>query len=160
MFIGIIAVALALLAFVAFGPSPEAQPDAAAAQRTALGWADAEVADAPRRVGDGWEVDVRRADGSVVEVTLGGTLDLRELDEERGPGGMRAHDELAGRTRARAIAAARPRAGRVGGVTSVEREDDGTIEVNFATSADDVVEVELDDRLQVKDVDREEAGDE
>jgi hypothetical protein len=160
MVIGVVVVALALLAFVALVPGSETRPDAAAAQREALGWADAEVADEPRRVGDGWEVDVRRADGSVVEVTLGRTLDLRELDEERGPGGAPAHDELAGRARARAIAAARPRAGRVGKVTSVEREGDGTIEVNFATAGEAVIEVELDRRLRVRDVDREEAGDE
>ncbi|MGH2745694.1 MAG: hypothetical protein ACRDLY_19170 [Thermoleophilaceae bacterium] len=40
-----------------------------------------------RRDGDGWEVDVVRPDGSLVEVTIGDQLELKALDEELGPAG-------------------------------------------------------------------------
>lgn len=56
-------------------------------------------------------LEVRRADGSVVEVTLGRALELRELDEELGPGGTPARAEITAELRDRAIAAARPHAG-------------------------------------------------
>ena len=42
--------AVAVLAFLAFGGDPD-EPDAAAAQETALHWTEAEFADAPRRDG-------------------------------------------------------------------------------------------------------------
>ena len=155
-----IAIALAVLALSAFGPAAENEPDAAAAQRTALGWAEAELADAPRRVGDKWEVDVRRADGSVVEVTLGRELELHELDEELGPGGTPAHDQVVRPLRNRAIAAARPAAKVSGPVRSVERESDGTIEVDFLAPDRTVLEVELGRGLRVTDTDREDIGDE
>ena len=45
-------------------------------------------------------------------------------------------------------------------VRSVEREADGTIEVDVVTPERIVIEVELDQRLQVTDVDKEEIGDE
>lgn len=154
-----LALAVGLLAFLAFGTGEGDDGDAAAAQDVALNWTGAELADAPRRQGDGWEVDVRRANGSVVEVTLGPALELRELDEELGPGGTPAHDELTGALRERAIAVARPEAGP-GAVSSVERERDGTIEVNVVGPDQTVIEVELDRRLRLKDVDQEEFGDE
>jgi hypothetical protein len=45
-------------------------------------------------------------------------------------------------------------------VRSVEREDDGKIEVDVVTSDRTVLEVELDRRLRVRDVDEEDIGDE
>jgi len=102
--------AFACLAFLAFGARGD-EPDAAAARQAALVWTEAELADAPRWNGDEWEVDVRRANGSLVEVTLGRDLELRELDEELGPGGAPAHDELTRPLRERAIAAARSESG-------------------------------------------------
>jgi hypothetical protein len=45
-------------------------------------------------------------------------------------------------------------------VRSVEREDDRTIEVDVVTSDRNVLEVELDPRLRVRDVDEEEIADE
>ena len=157
---GGIAIALAVLAFSAFGPAAKNEPDAAAAQRTALGWAEAQLADTPRRVGDKWEVDVRRADGSLVEVTLGRELELHELDEELGPGGKPAHDQVVGPLRSRAIAAARAATDISGPVRSIERESDGTIEVDFLAPDRTVVEVELGPGLRVTDTDREDIGDE
>jgi hypothetical protein len=154
-----VAISVAVLVLVAFGNTKEDEADAAAARQVALKWTDAELADAPRRDGDGWEIDVRRADGSLVEVTLGPALELHELDEELGRGGTLAHDEVSGALRGRAIAAARPEAG-TGQVRSVELERDGTIEVNVVRSNRTVVEVELDEQLRVKDIDEEDIGDE
>jgi hypothetical protein len=151
-------IAVALLAFLAFG-TREQEPDAAAARQAALRWTEAEVADTPRRDGDQWEVDVRRANGSLVEVTLGRSLDLRELDEERGPGGAPPHDEVIGALRERAIAAARVAAGP-GPVRSVERERDGAFEVDYTRPDRIILEVELDQRLRVIDIDLEDIGDE
>jgi hypothetical protein len=150
--------AFAVLAFLAFG-TPRDEPDAAAAQQAALQWTEAELAERPRRDGDQWEVDVRRADGSLVEVTLGRSLELRELDEELGPAGAPPHDEVTGALRERAIAAARATAGR-GPVRSVERERNGAIEVDFRRPSRIILEVELDQRLRVIDIDLEEIGDE
>ncbi len=150
--------AVVVLAFLAFGTHAE-EPDAAAARQAALRWTEAELADAPRRDGDEWEVDVRRADGSLVEVTRGRRRDLRELDEERGPGGAPPHDEVTGALRERAIASARVAAGP-GPVRSVERERDGSVEVDFARPDRIILEVELDPRLRVIDIDLEDFGDE
>jgi len=137
----------------------EERADAASAQRSALRWTGAQLADAPRRDGDSWEVDIRRADGSLVEVRLGPELELRELDEERGAGGVAAADEVTGPLRERAIARARTVSGP-GPVRSVEREHDGTIEVDVVRTDRSITEVELDRSLRVTDVDREEIGDE
>lgn len=150
--------AVAVLAMLAFGAGRD-EPDAAAARQAALQWTEAELADAPRRDGDQWEVDVHRADGSLVEVTLGRSLELRELDEELGPGGTPPPDEVTGAQRERAIAAARVAAGD-GPVRSVERERDGGIEVDFTRPSRIILEVELDRRLRVVDVDLEDIGDE
>jgi hypothetical protein len=152
-----ITVAVLLLFGLATGGPDE--PDAASAQRVALWWARAELADAPRRDGAGWEIDVRRADGSLVEISLGPELELRELDEERGAGGIAAHDEVTGVRRTRAIEAARTVSG-VGSVRGVERERDGSIEVDILAPDRTVVEVELDWQLRVTDVDEEDSGDE
>jgi hypothetical protein len=147
---------LVLVALATQGPD---EPDAAAAQRMALQWTGAELADAPRRDSDGWEVDVRRADGSLVEISLGPTLELRELDEERGAGGTAAHDEVTGALRTRAIDAARTVAGP-GPVRTVEREDDGSIEVDILATDQMILEVELDRQLGVTDTDEESITDE
>jgi hypothetical protein len=157
--VAIIAMSLAVLVLLAVGTTKKNEADASAARQVALDWTESERADAPRRDGDGWEVDVRRADGSLVEVTLGPALELRELDEELGRGETLAHDEVTGALRERAIAAARSEAGP-GPVRSVELERDGTIEVNVARSNRRIVEVELDEHLRVKDIDEEEIGDE
>lgn len=95
----------------------------------------------------------------MVEVSLDHSLRLQGLDEELGPDGMPAHDAVIDDVRDRAISAARPRSSG-GWVRSVEREEDGTIEVDFVTPERTVSEVELDQRLRVKDVDEEEIGDE
>jgi hypothetical protein len=150
-------VAAGLLLAVATGGA--AAPDAASAQRVALQWSGAELADAPRRDGDGWEVDVRRADGSLVEIKLGRQLQLLGLDEERGAGGAPAHDELTGLLRTRATDVARAVAGP-GTVRSVEREGDGSIEVDVVARDRTIVEVELDTELRVTDVDEEDLDDE
>ncbi len=150
--------AVIVLAFLAFGTRAQ-EPDAAAARQAALRWTEAEFADAPRRDGDEWEVDVRRANGSLVEVTLGRSLELRRLDEEIGPAGALPHDEVTGALRERAIAAARD-TGRRGAVRSVEHEPDGAVEVDFEGPGRTVIEVELDQDLRVMDVDREDFGDE
>jgi hypothetical protein len=157
--LAVLAGALGVLALLAFGAGGRDGAGAAAAQRAALDWTGAELTDAPRRDGDVWEVDVRRADGSLVEVTLGPRLELRELDEELGAGGVPAPDEVTGELRVRAIAAARPEGG-AGPVRSVERETDGSFEVDIVRPEQTVIEVELDADLRVLDVDREEIGDE
>jgi hypothetical protein len=92
-------------------------------------------------------------------VALDDSLQLLEFDEELGPRGTPAHDQVVGAARERAIAAARPSSGP-GPVRSVEREDDRTIEVDVVTSDRNVLEVELDPRLRVRDVDEEEIADE
>jgi hypothetical protein len=92
-------------------------------------------------------------------VTLGRGLALYELDEEQGPGATRPHDEITGSLRKRAIATARREASD-GVVRSVERERDGSIEVDFVTSDENILEVELDSHLRITEVDSEELADE
>jgi hypothetical protein len=155
----IVVAALLVLVVLAFSPGSGDDFDASAAQQAARNWTGHEMTDPPRRAGDGWEVDVRRADGSVVEVNLGPELELIELDEERGPGGTPADDELQGERRTRAIAAAHAHGVR-GRVRSVEQERDGSIEVDVVQPDRTVLEVGLDARLGVQRVDEEEYGDE
>ena len=133
-------------------------PDAEAAERAALRWTGGGAVEPARRDGRLWEVDVRRPNGSLVEVTLGRGLALYELDEEEGPGATRPHDEITGALRARAVAAAR-REVREGGVRTVERERDGSIEVDFV-AGDGILEVELDAHLRITEVDQEALTDE
>ena len=154
----VLAVIAAASLLIAFATGRE-QADASEAERVALEWTGAELDGPPRRDGDSWEIDVRRANGSIVEVGLGPEFELRELDEEAGAGGTVAHDELAGAARVRAVAAARSASGP-GQVRSVEREGDGSIEVNVLSDDQGVVEVELDRRLHVTDVDEEAPADE
>jgi hypothetical protein len=112
-----------------------------------------------RRDSGRWEVDVVRPDGSIVQVNLEDDLELRSLDEELGPAGTFAPDELRGRRRARAVAAAFAETGP-GEVVSVERDRNGDLDVRVRTPTDGLVQVELDGRLRVLEVDREDLGDE
>ena len=129
------------------------------ARQVAAGWVGREPAEPARQDEDGWEIDVRRDDGSIVEVTLGPDLELRELDEERGPSGVPAHDEVLGPLRQRAGRAAR-RATGTGGVRGVEREEDGSLEVDVVVGRTRTLEVELDAGLRVRDVEEEHILDE
>jgi hypothetical protein len=112
-----------------------------------------------RRDSGRWEVDVVRPDGSIVQVNLEDDLELRSLDEELGPAGTFAPDELRGRRRARAVAAAFAETGP-GEVVSVERDRNGDIDVRVRTRTDSLIQVELDRRFRVLEVDREDLGDE
>jgi hypothetical protein len=153
----VVAAALVVLALLALGPGDDVDP--AAAQEAARNWTGFETTDQARREGDGWEVDVRREDGSVVEVNLGPDLELIELDEELGPGGTPAYDEVRGERQARAIAVVHAHGVR-GDVRSVERERDGSIEVDVVQPDNTVLEVDLSPGMRVRGVDDEELDDE
>jgi hypothetical protein len=160
LFAGTIAIAaLAVLALLAFTPGSGDDFDASAAQQAARNWTGFQRTDPPRREGDGWEVDVRREDGSIVEVNLGPKLELIELDEELGPGGTPAHDEVQGTRRARAVAVVHAH-GHRGTVRSVEQERDGSIEVDVVRPDRTVLEIDLDADLRVLGVSDEQYGDE
>jgi hypothetical protein len=131
---------------------------AAEAKTAALSWVGAGEAQAPRRDGDAWEVDVVRPDGSLVQVTLGDRLELREFDEELGPAGTAAPDELRGAARARAITAAFGRVGP-GRVVGVERESSREIDVDMRLGKDRI-EVQLNPRFRVIEVKPEDPRDE
>jgi hypothetical protein len=154
-------VAAALVALVVMtAHGPEEPPRADELRAAALRWIAEGTAAQPRRDDDGWEVDVARPDGSVVEVTVGEDLELLDLDEEAGPGGTSAPDELRGHERTvaarRAVAAAGP-----GAVLSVERDREGRSETEVGLRLRDgsVVEVGLDDELEVVEVAPEGPGD-
>ena len=117
------------------------------------------IATDSRREDDRWEVDVVRPDGSMVQVSLGDDLKLRGLDEELGPAGTLADDELRGARRARAVRAAFTESG-IGKVVSVERDTGHGIEVRVRTGTRRQVEVELDRNFRVLEVDDESLGDE
>ncbi len=131
---------------------------AADARTAALSWVGVGEAQAPRREGDNWEVDVRRPDGSLVQVTIDDELHLRDFDEEFGPAGTPAPDELRGRDRARAIEAAYRHIGPAR-VVGVERDPSREIEVGVRMGRDQV-EVRLDPRFRVVEVIPEDPGDE
>jgi hypothetical protein len=128
------------------------------AESVALDLVNGGSAQEVRRDGDRWEVDVVRPDGSMVQVNLGDDLDLRSFDEEVGPAGTLAPDELRGRERAGAARVALARAGP-GVVDSVERDRNGDIDVRIETW-DGLVEVELDRRFNVLEVERQDPRDE
>ena len=117
------------------------------------------VAQDSRREDDRWEVDVVRPDGSMVQVSLGDDLKLRGLDEELGPAGTLAEDELRGPARARAVRAAFTETG-IGKVVSVERDKGGEIEVRVRPGGRRQIEVELDRNYRVLELDDESLGDE
>jgi hypothetical protein len=131
---------------------------AAQAKAAALSWVGVGEAQAPRRDGDAWEVDVERPDGSLVQVTLGDNLKLRGFDEEFGPAATPARDELTGPARARAIKAAFWRVGR-GRVVGVERETSREIDVDIRMGKDRI-EVQLNPRFRVIEVKPEDPRDE
>jgi hypothetical protein len=129
------------------------------AEAAALKSVDDGTVEESRRDGGRWEVDVVRPDGSIVQVNLGDDLELRSLDEELGPAGTFASDELMGRLRAGAVEAAFVETGP-GHVLSVERDRDGDIDVRIRRRTDGLVQVELDRRFRVLDVRREHPSDE
>jgi hypothetical protein len=131
---------------------------AADARIAALSWVPAGKAETPRREGDNWEVDIRRPDGSLVEVVMGDELQLRDFDEESGPAGSPALDELEGAARARAIEAAFFHVGP-GRVVGVERDPTGEVEIGIRMGGDQI-EVRLDERHRVIEVLPEDRGDE
>jgi hypothetical protein len=131
---------------------------AAAVKTAALSWVGAGEAQRPRRDGDAWEVDVVRPDGSLVQVTLGDQLELRELDEEFGPAHTPPPDELRGAARDRAIKATLWHVGS-GRVVGVERESNREIDVDVRVG-DDRIEVQLNPRFRVIQVKPEDPSDE
>jgi hypothetical protein len=160
LFIVFAGVTLGLLALWIPGAldSPETSSDAEAAEAAALNWVRHGVSQEPRRDGDHWEVDVVRPDGSMVQVRLGPRLELRDFDEEFGPAGSPADDELRGAARARAVRAAFAETG-LAQVISVERDSSREIEVSLRLSDDRQVEVELNQALNVVGVKEESRGD-
>jgi hypothetical protein len=117
------------------------------------------VSQVPRRDGDNWEVDVIRPDGSMVQVSLDKNLVVLGLDEEHGPAGTLAPDEATGPLRARAVRAAFAEVG-TGEVIGVERESGRRLEVGILLRGGRQVEVELDERLRVTEVEKEDPRDE
>ena len=155
----IVLIVALLLASAAFQLRDEDDGVSAAdAKIAALSWVRAGEAETPRREGDNWEVDVRRPDGSLVEVVMGDELQLRDFDEEFGPAGAPADDELRGSARARAIEAAFFHVGP-GRVVGVERDPTGEIEVGIRMGGDQI-EVRLDERYRVIEVHPEDRSDE
>jgi hypothetical protein len=149
---------LVALVAIALGTYDEGEAvSARQAQATGFRWVGVGAAETPRRDGDEWEVDVKRPNGSLVEVTIGDQLELRGLDEELGPGAVPASDELAGSARERAMDAALIAVGS-GRVFSVERESSGSVEVNVRRP-DGTFEAQLDSG-QVVEVEPEDPGDE
>jgi hypothetical protein len=128
------------------------------AEIAALNWVRAGKAEPARREGDNWEVDVRRPDGSLVQVIMGDELQLQGFDEEFGPAGTPAIDELQGAARARAIRAAFWHVGP-GRVVGVERDPNREIEVGIRMGGDQI-EVRLDERYRVIEVHPEDRSDE
>ncbi|HZC13557.1 MAG TPA: hypothetical protein VE270_06005 [Thermoleophilaceae bacterium] len=154
----LVAAAATAVAVLALWPG-EPELDRADAASVATGWVGAGAPQTPRRDGDEWEVDVVRPNGSLVEVTVGGRGELLGFDEERGPGGSRAPDELTGPSRARAARAALAATGP-GRVLSAEWEQGGGIEVAVRRADGTQVEVGLDQRLRVREIEREDPADE
>jgi hypothetical protein len=151
--------ALTAVVMVVVGLDRRAEVGAAEAEAAALDWVGTGFAQEPRRDGDEWEVDVIRPDGSMVQVSIGDGLEALGFDEERGPAGLPAHDEIHGSRRAAAIDAALTATG-TGEALSVEREPSGEIEVSIVTRDGLHVDVDLDDALEPVDVEVEDPGDE
>jgi hypothetical protein len=153
----IVAMVIASAVFQLLGDDDDEGFSAAEVKAAALTWVGTGEAQAPRRDGGAWEVDVVRPDGSLVQVTLGDRLELRGFDEEFGPGHTPAPDELRGAARARAIEAAYGHVGP-GRVVGVERESSREIDVDMRM-AGDRIEVRLNRRLRVIEVKPEDPGD-
>jgi hypothetical protein len=153
----ILAAAAVAAAFVLWPRAPEL--GASDAAREAARWVGTGFIQAPRGDGDEWEVDVARPDGSLVEVTVGTRGELLGFDEERGPGGGPAPDELRGLARVHAVRAALAATGP-GRVLGAERERGGHIEVRLRRADGAYVEVGLDRRLRIREIEAEDPGDE
>jgi hypothetical protein len=154
----LVATAAAAVALLTLLPrEPEIGAEEAAA--VAAGWVGAGAPQAPRRNGGEWEVDVVRRDGSLVEVTVGQQGQLLGFDEERAAGDRPPPDELTGPIRARAVRVALAAAGP-GRVLSTERERGGGIEIAVRRADRTQVEVGLDPRLRILEIEREEPADE
>lgn len=147
-------VAVVVMALELREATTQSEAEAAALERVGDG-----TVQESRRDGGRWEVDVVRPDGSMVQVNLGDDLDLRSLDEELGPAGTFAPDELRGQRRAGAVEAAFVETGP-GQVVSVERDRNGDIDARVRTRTDGLVQVELDRRFRVLEVKGEDSGDE
>jgi hypothetical protein len=140
-------------------PRDDGQASASDAETAARYWIDVGTIQPARLEDDVWEVDVLRPDGSLVEVTFDHQLKLRDFDEELGPGGTWAHDEVRGPLRHRAILAALEVTGP-GRVSSVERDSPNEVEVNVRPRDGTQIEVELDAQLRVGEMELEDPGDE
>jgi hypothetical protein len=151
-------VVIIAVTFVAV-PRDEGQARPSDAEAAARHWIGDGSAQPARIEDDEWEVDVIRPDGSLVEVTFDHDLNLRDFDEELGIGGERAHDEVRGPLRDEAIETALRVTGP-GSVTSVERDGPDELEVNVRVDDGSQVEVELDARLSVGEVEDEHPDDE
>ena len=151
--------ALTAVVMIAVGLDRPAEIGPDAAEAVALDWVGVGFAQEPRRDGDEWEVDVIRPDGSMVQVSIGDELEARGFDEESGPAGLPAHDEIHGPRRAAAIDAALTVTG-TGEARSVEREPSGEIEVSIVTRDGLHVDVDLDNALEPVDVEVEDPEDE
>ena len=152
-----LALTAAVMAVAALDRPPQIGP--ADAEAAALNWVGTGFAQEPRRDGDEWEIDVIRPDGSMVEVTIGDGLEARGFDEERGPAGLPAHDEISGPLRSAAVESALTATGS-GEALGVERDGPDEIEVRVRTRDDLIVEVELDDSLRVVELEPEDPEDE
>jgi len=150
-------VAIVVVAFLAV-PRDEGQARPADAEAAARRLVEGGTVQTARIEDDEWEVDVERPDGSLVEVSFDHELHLRGFDEELGPGGTLADDEVRGALRRRAIRAAFEVEG-AGRVTSVERDSPDEIEVNIRRG-DRQIEVELDANLRADEVEQEDPEDE
>lgn len=156
--LAVLLAAILVVTFLAL-PRDEGQARASDAEAAALERFPRGTVQPARVEDDEWEVDVVLPNGSLVEVTFDHALKLRDLDEEIGPGGTRADDELEGEERRRAIRAAFEVTGS-GRVTSVERDSPNEIEVNVRFGNGVQVEVELDREFRVGEVEDEDPGDE
>jgi hypothetical protein len=135
----------ALVAFVlvlTLRDSDDEEAGLAQVRAAALRWVGIGSAEAPRRDGNRWEVDVERPNGSLVEVEMNDQLQLRGIDEELGPHGTLARDELTGPARRRASDAALAVVGS-GKVLSVERETKEKVEVRVQRRPDEMLEVQI-----------------
>jgi hypothetical protein len=154
----LLAVAAATIAVLALWPR-EPELEAADAVAAAARWVGTGTPQAPRRDGGEWEVDVARPNGSLVEVTVGERGELLGFDEERGAGGGPAPDELTDPARARAVRAALAATGP-GRVRSAEWEQGGGIEVAVRRANGTQLEVGLDHRFRIREIEPEDPADE
>lgn len=127
-------------------------------REAALQWVDDGRVQEVRGDGEEWEVDVIRADRSLVEVTIGERLELLQLDEERGAHGRPTPDMLRGAAAAQAAEAALRATG--GDVLGGEREPDGDLEVDVRLRDGTLLEVGLTPDFVVHEVAHETPGDE